>query len=408
MKRLLLLVYVFIFFDVLFCQTLQWSGYYEPQFAGMSVKDQYLQLVSNKLRVDLNANLSNKVSFGANFDYITYHGKTEWEVLDYLPGSVTAVVPPSMYGYYKLSFSDLAQMIGPYPVARPDRIFLDNAYVKLSFKLMDLTIGRQQISIGTGYAWNPTDVFNTKDLLDPTYEQPGHNAVRADIPLSKMCGLMAYYAPGEGWNDSGKMIKLNSNIGHFDLSLLFIERYWTFTDFLSFQSMVYKRQVWGGDFAGELLGLGVWSEFGFNRLKPIETFAEEFDDYWEMVFGLDYTLDSGTYLMAEYYRNTMGKSDWRQYNLNDWLRLMTQESRALGRDQVYSYVQHPITDLINMGCMGIYSISDGSLALVPTIMYSLFQDVEASLFGNFNIGKEGRTFGKCMGQGGVARLRVYF
>ena len=63
---------------------------------------------------------------------------------------------------------------------------------------------------------------------------------------------------------------------------------------------------------------------------------------------------------------------------------------------------------MNIGCMSIFSISDKSLALVPTLSYSLFQDVELTLFGNFNLGKEGRTFGENMGQGGIVRLRVYF
>jgi len=404
------IVYLAMFFSVttLLGQSLQWSGYYEPQFVGMSVKDNYFQMASNKLRVDLNADLSDKVSFGANFDYITYHGKTEWDVLDYLPESVSSVVSPTQLQFYKLRFGDLAQMVGPFPVARPDRIFLDNAYVHLSFKRFDLTIGRQQISMGTGYAWNPTDVFNTKDLLDPTYEQPGHNAIRADIPFSSMGSLVAYYAPGEEWKDSGKMIKFKSRIGHFDYSLLVIEKYWTFTDYLTFTPLVHKRQVFGGDFAGELFGLGVWGELGYNKLTPIEQYKEKVDDYWEMVFGLDYTLDSGTYIMAEFYRNTSGKTDWREYNLNDWMRLLAQESRALGRDQLYSVIQHPLTDLMNIGCMSIFSISDKSLALVPTVSYSLFQDVELTLFGNFNLGKEGRTFGENMGQGGIVRLRVYF
>ncbi len=393
---------------ILLGQGLQWSGYYEPQFAGMSVKGDYLQLASNKLRVDLKADLGDKVSFGANFDYITYHGKTEWDVLDYLPESISSLVPPTRQSFYKLRFGDLAQMVGPFPVARPDRIFLDNAYVHLSFKFFDMTIGRQQISMGTGYAWNPTDVFNTKDLLDPTYEQPGHNAIRIDIPISSTGSIVAYYAPAEKWKDSGKMVKIKSHLGHFDYSLLAIEKYWTFTDYSSFEPMLHRRQVLGGDFAGELFGLGVWGEFGYNNLTPIAKYEEKFADYWESVVGIDYTFDSGTYVMVEFYRNTSGKADWQKYNLNDWMRLLSQESRALGRDQLYGFLQHPVTDLISLGCMSIFSISDNSLALVPTMSYSLFQDVELTLFGNFNLAKAGKTYGKNLGQGGIARLRVYF
>ncbi len=41
-------------------------------------------------------------------------------------------------------------------------IFLD--YNKLR---LNIRVGKQQLPWGTGYAWNPTDIFNAKDILDP-------------------------------------------------------------------------------------------------------------------------------------------------------------------------------------------------------------------------------------------------
>ena len=119
-------------------------GYFESQAMGAYIKNEFLLLYSNKLRVDLKSSLSEKVTFAANFDYITFHGKTEWNILDFLPSEVTAEVPAGTESFYVLPFSN--------------RHFLDNAYLKLSFKSFDLTVGKQQISLGTGYVWNPTDV----------------------------------------------------------------------------------------------------------------------------------------------------------------------------------------------------------------------------------------------------------
>jgi hypothetical protein len=156
-------------------------GYFESQLMGAQIKNSFIQLQSNKLRVDLKTDLSDNVSFGANFNYITYHGKTHWNILEYLPDRVTSEVPPELVDYYVLPFDD--------------RIFLDNAYVRLSFKYGDVIMGKQQISLGTGYAWNPTDLFNTKDLLDPTYEQPGHNALQLDVPLGSMYSVTTLTTP---------------------------------------------------------------------------------------------------------------------------------------------------------------------------------------------------------------------
>ena len=153
-------------------QELEVFGYFEPQLMLARINNETYQLSSNKLRVDLQWKASENVAFGANFDYITYHGKTEWDILDYLPENIQDEVPStSLFGYD----------FNPYVIAFSERSFLDNAYVKLMFDHADVTVGKQQLSFGTGYVWNPTDVFNQKDITDPTYEQPGHNAVRLDL-----------------------------------------------------------------------------------------------------------------------------------------------------------------------------------------------------------------------------------
>jgi len=109
---------------------------------GAVIKGEFIPLVTNKLRVDLKSSLTDNITFS-------------------------------------------------------DRTFLDNAYLKLSLKAFDLTVGKQQISLGTGYVWNPTDVFNIKDPLDPTYEQPGHNALRVDVALGNNTTLTALASTSE-------------------------------------------------------------------------------------------------------------------------------------------------------------------------------------------------------------------
>jgi len=369
-------------------------GYFESQIMGAVTKNDFLQLYSNKLRLDLKSNPSDNITFAANFNYITFHGKTMWNILDFLPSDVTSEVTPGMESFYVLPFSN--------------RTFLDNAYIKLSFKYCDLTVGKQQISLGTGNIWNPTDVFNIKDLLDPTYEQPGYNAVRLDVPIGSSYTLTALYSPDDTWKNSAKMIQLKGRISHFDYSLIGIEKVWRFHDYtrfddenMNFLELPEKRQLLGASTAGELLGLGVWAEYAYNWM-------EHSTDFYELVVGTDYTFDFQTYLMVEYYRNTLGKTGYEQYNLNDWMRLMTTEQKAISRDQVYVFIQHPATDLLNVGFSTIYSLSDNSFALVPTLNYSLSDNVEIFVYLNVNFGKEGKAFAKNMGTGGLVRARVYF
>ena len=294
-------------------------GYYESQMMGVVIKSEFKQLYTNKLRVDLKSDFSDNITFAANFDYITYHGKTEWNVLDFLSEKITSSIPASMKDFYVLPFNN--------------RQFLDNAYIKIAFKYFDLTAGKQQISLGTGYAWNPTDVFNIKDLIDPTYEQPGHNAIRLDIPLSNRSTLTALYSPDEDWKNSARMVQIKGNLERFDLSLITIEKTWRFHDYTRFDpdSMYFlekpeKRKLLGGSTVGELFGLGVWAEYAYNWMEITENF-------YELLVGTDYTFDFQTYVMVEFYRNTLGKSDHQEYTINDWMRLMAMEQRLDERMQ---------------------------------------------------------------------------
>ena len=394
-KWIIFLVFLlFVFSPLVAREDLEIFGYFESQIMGAEVKNDFYQLYTNKLRVDLKFSLSDNITFAANFDYITFHGKTEWNILDFLAPNIISEVPQDMESFYILPFSN--------------RNFLDNAYIKLSFKHFDLMVGKQQISLGTGYVWNPTDVFNINELFDPTYEQPGHNAVRLDVALGRIYTLTALFSPEDTWENSAKLIQLKGRISHFDYSLIAIEKVWRFHDYtqidmenMNFLELPERRRLLGASTAGELLGLGVWAEYGYNWM-------ENSDDFYELVVGTDYTFDFQTYVMVEYYRNTLGKTDYEQYNLNDWMRLIKMEQKAISRDQVYVFVQHPATDLLNAGLSTIYSISDNSFALVPTLSYSFSDNVDIFAYLNLNFGKEGRVFSKNMGNGGLIRVRVYF
>ncbi|MGD8536170.1 MAG: hypothetical protein PVF66_10015 [Candidatus Aminicenantes bacterium] len=394
-KCIIFLLFVFISLPSLQAQEgVDIFGYFETQASGAKIQDEFLFLYSNKLRVDLKSSLSSKVTFAANFDYITYHGKTQWNILDFLPAQAVAEVPPGMEAFYVLPFEN--------------RHFLDNAYIKLSFKLFDLTAGKQQISLGTGYVWNPTDVFNIKELFDPTYEQPGHNAIRLDVPLGSAYTFTALFSPEDNWQNSAKLLQIKGRISHFDYALTAVEKVWRFHDYtqidpvnMSFLELPGKRQLLGASTAGELLGLGIWAEYAYNWMENSE-------DFYELVVGVDYTFNFQTYFMIEYYRNTLGKTDYTQYSLNDWMRSLAMEQKSITRDQVYIFAQHPATDLMNVGVSTIYSLSDKSMALVPTLNYSFSDNVEIFAYLNLNFGADGKVFSKQMGNGGLIRVRVYF
>ncbi|HDQ00582.1 MAG TPA: hypothetical protein ENN22_15555 [bacterium] len=430
MKYVLLLIKLMLFPILVFAQQLEFFGYYEPQLMAAKIENDFYQLASNKLRVDLELDASDHVFFRANFNYITYHGKTKWDILNFLPEKTVREIP---------NLTLLGFNINPYVLLFNDRQFLDNAFVRLSFKWADLTIGKQQLSMGTGYVWNPTDVFNQKDVVDPTYEQPGHNAIRLDIPIGSYSGITAIYAPTDDWKYSDLLVKFKTHVSPFDFSVLAIQKQWKFTDArlfdlmaMDFYQLSTKRRVFGGDFVGELFGLGVRGEFTYNNIKidsdvifdyqsELQNFYNQLlptstppnpmeikDEYYEIVLGMDYTFDFQTYIMCEFYRNTFADDNQENYSFNDWIHLLNAETKTITRDQIYFLVQHPLTDLIDISCSSIYSISDQSFGVIPMVSYNIFQNVDLNFFGNIYFGKEGAAYTKNLGNGGIARARVYF
>ncbi len=367
-------------------QSLEIFGYFEPQYMGVQYEDEYSQLFSNKLRVDMQSDLD-EVKFAANFDYITYGGRRDWDLMQYIPETIRQTVDSSQLDYFTYDYDDT--------------IYLDNAYMKFTKSIFDITLGKQQISPGTGYAWNPTDLFNSKDAIDPTYEQPGHSAIRVDAAIAPKFNTVLIYFPEDDWNNSGKLVRLKSGISHFDFSLIYSEKQWNLGDYINDMPVNDIRHMYGGDIVGELLGLGVWAEFGYNTLSGV-------DDFKEILAGADYTFDNELYVMAEYYRNGLGKSEYEEYDLNDWLRFLTGEIRTISRDNLYLYLDYPVTDYIHLSNSFITSLSDRSISLVPSMNYSMYQNIEMDLFLNFNLGEDSKAYSVEQGYSGVLRFKVFF
>jgi hypothetical protein len=295
-----------------------------------------------------------------------------------------------------------------YTLCFADRIFLDNAWIRLALGGVDLTVGRQQISPGTGYVWNPVDLFNIKDVLDPTYEQPGHNAVRADISLGKGIILTGLFAVGEDWDSSAGMLQVKSCLGRFDVTFVAASVEWGFSDFsppaleeTGFPRPCETRRMLGFSTAGEVLGMGVWAEAAFNRMQAV-------GDFNEFVVGGDYTFDFQTYVMWEYFHSDLGRRRSQDYTLTDWMRLLAGEQKSLARNQVFFMLRHPITNFIDLSLRGICCLSDGSTTLVPTLNWSVAGNVDLSLYINLNLGKAGTCYASRSGSGGMVRLRAYF
>lgn len=389
MNRIRLLAFIFLLPSVtLLSEELSIYGYFEPQYMGIYRNEEYNHINSNKLRIDLQSYPAENLEFKADFIYRLYFGKKMWNILDFLPEGLSSDVPEDLRPMFRFTYSD--------------SLYPDNVYLRFSTEKYSITVGKQQISMGTGYFSNPTDLFNIKDVLDPTYEKPGHNAVKMEAQVASRVHLTGILSPfGEDLSHTGGLLRLKAGMGHFDFSLIGQRLHENVTDYNTFRVTGRERNLLGMDFVGQLFGLGVWGEGAYN-------FIENDDNFYEFILGGDYTFENGFYALVEYHRNSRAKSDYREYTLNDWMHFFSGERKTISRDQVYGFIQYPATDLLSVGGSFIVSTSDESAALIPTISYNPLQNLEITLTLSAYTGEKGKAYSSTMGNGGFIRAKIYF
>lgn len=368
---------------LLFAQP-EFFGYFESEAATMQLGDKNYSYGYNKFRLDVEARPSDNVLIGANVNIQKYWGETKWNIYDFLPGYADSGLE-----YYE----NLA-----------DTLLIDNVYMRVSFPRADLTVGRQQISPGVGYAWNPTDIFNSKSLLDPSYEQTGVSAIRLDAPLWGRTSLNAVIQPDENWENSTKQVWLKSGAGRFDFDISVAEiQQTTPTSTIFGEAFDCTRSLVGVSLVGEVLGWGLWLETAQNTLDdyfhysvytpPSVPLVVEDENYLEYVVGVDHTFDNSLYLLAEALHNGFGVQDKGDIEIHDYFYALSGEGHSLMQDYAFFYLMHPTFDYVTLSAITFANLNDNSGTFSPIVDWNIFEDTNISLQGSFSWGEDDTEFG---------------
>ena len=374
-------------------QDLQFSGYFENQFFPQALNDKIILQDYNKLRLDLSAQVSDRLSFNGNYIFQTHHGANRFNSFDLIPRRVVEAYASRLH----VSVDSLRPR---FDFALEDEKMLDNAYVSYYSDAVNVRIGKQQLPWGSGYAWNPTDIFHEKNLLDPTYEKRGVNAFKVERSFGGMGMVTGILGVEEDWKHTTKALKVKHHVRGFDVSVSFIEKYQHGFDYDVFQETTERRRLFGWDFSGEVKAVGIWAEGAYNTLARSR-------DYGQYLVGADYTFESGLYISTEYYHNGRGRSNKAAYSFNDWMRLTSTAGENLGRRYLYAGHRYPLTELLDWSTYVVINLTDGSYVVYPYVEYSLTDNTQLTLIGYVPLGKKDAEFG-AFGAGGIARVRLYF
>ncbi|MFH1570826.1 MAG: hypothetical protein ABIL09_22730 [Gemmatimonadota bacterium] len=369
------------------------SGYYENQLTAQRIAGRTVLQDSDRLRLDLAVQADARVTFAGDLVWRLYHGVRRISAFD--------LIPPAVVGGFAAEAGASVDQLRPgFEIPFEDEHFVDNAFASLCLGRLLLRVGKQQLAWGTGYTWNPTDLFQDKDILDPTYEKTGVGALRAEIGLGPEGRLVGLLTPGPDWQGTGRALRAAGHLGRFDVSASAVQRREDRAAYLTGTAGDERRRLAGADFAGQVLGLGVWGEGAYSWMSASR-------DFGQYLLGADHTSEGGTYLIGEYYRNGRGRRGAAAYTFADWMRLLGSRGQNLGRDYAFLGVSRPARDLWTLSAYVVANLSDRSLLLLPWLEYSLGDNSELDAVGYLPAGGGRTEFGH-FGAGGLARLRVYF
>lgn len=240
------------------------------------------------------------------------------------------------------------------------QIAVDRANITLRLPHGDLTVGRQAISLGTTYFWNPNDLLTAFSPFefDRDYK-PGVDGIKADIALGNFSGISLIYGAGKNFrlDESALLMRAFANVLDFDLSII-VGRF-------------REDGFAGADLSGEVgPGIGIRSELSYFA-------AESEDDFLQFVVGGEYRFENDLYISAEYFYNGFGTPHTSRYVKKIFSKRITAgDIYNISRHYLGILASYEVTPLLVVSLATIINLIDHSLLINPTIIFSLSDNTE--------------------------------
>ena len=359
------------------------SGSYE-NVLNVQYIDDWSILDLNNLVFSVQGGLGGSSFLHADAEANLPFGAVEMNILDFMPDSLADMIPDSLRWMY---------------VYRLEPSFrISNAFMSISWNKLTMRIGKQPLAWGTGYIWNPTEIIAPKLAYDPSYRRDGDNALKVTYSW-RYGGGLEVIGMLRGTPDSTMVIgRVKENIFGFDLAAIGA---WLW-DTTTILDTTRNRILVGGQFAGEIANIGLWTEGCYNL------YEEDSLSYPEIVAGIDHTFTFRTHVMAEYLYYGRGFDDKSYYTFDAWIQRGMGMRKAMGQHLLYVGADQTIISFHSIGIGAIVNPVDASGIIIPRLTLSLGDNLDASLYGFISFGDENTEFGGAPINGGILRLTGYF
>jgi hypothetical protein len=395
---------------------LEFRGYVENTTNVEYIKEQEEEILLNagRIRLNLSGKPDDSLDFGIGFVGTINKGATEISLLNYMPDGVQNRIIPGSEELFAWQLED-------------KDIFVQEAFGTLYTDHFRLRVGRHKFYTGTGYAYNPIDLFNVKDPLDPTYETNGLDALLISIDLPKQTELQGMVRYADHFDTTDYLARLKTYISGWDIALQYTHSLkkrvdWealnteetlaelmlgrSFADF----TREFRWHLVAAEFSGELWEWAVYGEGGYvfiDEPNDIGHLADAAKDHERLLLGVDHTFEFQLYFLIEYLRIGQGRTNIADITLNDRMAYFNGEILSIDRDTLFTGISYPLTDLIEGSVYAIVGLNDSNVLLNPWLIYDVRPGLKLSLNANIPFGDEEGQNGKS-GVSGFVRLKFHF
>ncbi len=241
---------------------------------------------------------------------------------------------------------------------------IDRAYYQYTSEKTQFRVGRQRINWGINTTWNPNDLFNSYNIYDFDYEErEGADAVRFSYFPTYMSSFdIAYKFTGDWKTDIfSAMYKFNN---------------WNY-DFQFLAGKFQEKISLGTGWAGSIKSIGFKGELTF--FQPYD-FVSKMNTSFST--SLDYSLRNGTYLMASYLYNSSGTNMLSDIT-NPIFEVPNAESLMPASHNIMGTTSYMFSPIFSGSLMTVYSFGINSLSLAPAATFSVMNNLDLDIIGQF-------------------------
>lgn len=249
---------------------------------------------------------------------------------------------------------------------------VDRLWMEYRASQWNVRLGRQRINWGIGTTWNPNDLFNTYNFLDFDYEErPGADGFKCQRFIGDMDHIELAVSYSERSNETIAAARYFKNVAGYDLQLI---------------TGLYEGQgTVGMGWSGSIRETGFKGEFQYYLAR------KNFDRQFNLVMEADHVFQKGWYVSAGALLNSAGVTGSKELIGLTTLQLSPKNLMPAKWNTLVTFAKE-ISPLVSINTSIIYTPQTRHLILLPSVNYSLTENIEASLFWQSFFHYQGSAF----------------